>query len=402
MSLHSVSGNALDTSQRPAELEDSGVRTVGKARVLVVDDNEDQTFLVCERLTHLGYLAEGVVTAEAALARLADAAYDVVLLDVSLPGMDGLTALEHIRRRGDDVAVIVNTAYGSEQVAIDALRHHADDYVPKGCAANELESVLRRTVARLKLDRQNAALRRQLDEKRHLLEAELGRAARVQADLLPADIPTLPGFEIAARCVPAREVGGDFYDWQMPEPSSFTFTLSDVMGKGMPAALLMATVRAAMRAVVRQSSPSEAMRYVVPALAQDLERSGSLVTLFLGKLDLTTRQLAFVDAGHGHVFVRRASGQVELLEPRGLPLGVTTDAVYPQGRIDLAPGDVVVVYSDGIIDAEASFEATPYRIADLLGPDAPAATMLERVLDGVGMETAPPDDLTLIVLRCSG
>src|SRR5438270_11864791 len=119
----------------------------------------------------------------------------------------------------------------------------------------------------------------------------------------------------------------------------------------MPAALLMATVRAAMRAVVRTSAPAEAMRYVTAALFADLARSGSFVTLYLAQLDLAAGSLRYVDAGHGCSRVVRAAGEVEHVAVRGLPLGVLADENYDEGCVTLSPGDTLVLFSDGFAEA---------------------------------------------------
>jgi PAS domain-containing protein len=238
------------------------------------------------------------------------------------------------------------------------------------------------------------------EERRRQLEEELARAARVQADLLPRDVPALPGFELAARCLPAREVGGDFFDWHEPAPGLLTLTLGDVMGKGMPAALLMATVRAALEAVARQSPPAGAVHAVAGAVERDLERSGSFVTLFHARADVATRRIEFVDAGHGHVFVRRVDGRAEGLQPRGLPLGVLPEQAYQQGTVTLAPGDALVVYSDGLVDARPELALTPDAFAGQLEGAASALEIVDRLVALAAPAGPLPDDLTLVVLRC--
>ena len=193
-------------------------------RVLVVDDDRDINSLLQARLRLRGYQAEGVLSGEEALERLKVALPDLIFLDVSMPGMNGLEVLDRVRAQGLDLAVIMTTAFGSEQVAIDALRRGADDYLRKPFEPAEFQAVVERTAARLQLSRQNTALRRQLDEKRQQLERELSRAAQVQMELLPRNYPKLPEFELAAECLPAREVGGDFYDLHRPAPVKLTLT----------------------------------------------------------------------------------------------------------------------------------------------------------------------------------
>jgi serine phosphatase RsbU (regulator of sigma subunit) len=232
------------------------------------------------------------------------------------------------------------------------------------------------------------------------LLGELARAAEVQAGLLPREAPALTGFELAARCVPAREVGGDFYDWQAPAPGSLTLTLGDVMGKGMPAALLMATARAVVRAVARQNRPAVTLDLAERALEADFERSGSFITLFHAQLDLAARRLAYVDAGHGHVFVRRGDGTAEELRPRGLPLNVLPDLTYQEGALTFQAGDALVLYSDGLVDARPDLTLDRHALAERLDGAASAAEMVDRLVALAELTGPPPDDLTLLVLRC--
>jgi DNA-binding response OmpR family regulator len=135
----------------------------------------------------------GAFTGEEALVYLGDCSPDVAFLDLATPGLSGLDVLQLIRAQKLDMVVILTTAYGSEQVAIDALREGADDYLCKPFDRGEFQAALDRALSRLMIARQNAVLRRQLS-------IELARAAKVQAELQPADDPVVPGFELAARC----------------------------------------------------------------------------------------------------------------------------------------------------------------------------------------------------------
>jgi serine phosphatase RsbU (regulator of sigma subunit) len=367
-------------------------------RVLVVDDDPDINRLVRARLTARGYAVDSAGDGEEALARIAEEQPDLIFLDVSMPGIDGLAVLAEVRSRKLDLAVIMMTAFGSETVAVEALRRGADDYLRKPFDRAEFSATLGRTVQRLELGRQNAWLRARLEEQHRQLEAELARAGEVQAELLPRDRPAIAPFELAARCVPARDVGGDFYDWQVSSAGDLWFTLADVMGKGMPAALWMATVRTAMRAVVRDSPPGEAMRYVARALEPDLDRAGAYVTLFLARLDGAARRLSYVDAGHGHVLLRRADGRGEPLTSRDLPVGILPDAEFRQGEVVFAPGDALVLYSDGLIDARPDLNLDAASVASLLDGAATADEMVARLI-ALGSATGPlPDDLTVVVL----
>jgi sigma-B regulation protein RsbU (phosphoserine phosphatase) len=372
--------------------------TAAVSRVLVVDDSPVIRLLLCRVLEARGYRVESAESGEAALQRLAGRPPDLLFLDVALPGISGLDVLRAVRARGLDTAVILITASGSEAVAVEALRGGADDYLRKPFSNEEFAAVLERTVRRLELSRRNAALQRELDEKRRQLEQELARAAEVQAGLLPRAAPTLPGWELAVRFYPAREVSGDFYDWQEVGHGSLALTVGDVMGKGMAAALLMATVRAALRAVAPHHPPAEAVQLVAAALEPDLARADSFVTLFQARLEGPTQRLVYVDAGHGLAFVRRASGAVEALGPRTLPLGVLAEETYREGVVTVAPGDALLVYSDGLLDARPDLAQGEAPLARVLAGAQGAEALAARLERAAELKGPPVDDLTILVL----
>jgi phosphoserine phosphatase RsbU/P len=253
-----------------------------------------------------------------------------------------------------------------------------------------VETLLR--VRRLSLE--NATLTRRLEE-------ELAQAGAVQARLLPRTVPVLPGMELAARCVPALEVGGDFYDWLELAPGVTTLTLGDVMGKGMAAALLMATARASLRAVAPCNPPAAALEMVHRALQTDLDHTDSFITLFHAHVDAAARCIRYVDAGHGHSFLRRAGGAVEALRIGGVPVGFPESEAYEEGRVVLQPGDALVVYSDGLVAACAHGNVEQTALAEELKGANSAADMVERLIAYAGLCGPPPDDLTVMVLRCN-
>jgi sigma-B regulation protein RsbU (phosphoserine phosphatase) len=243
---------------------------------------------------------------------------------------------------------------------------------------------------------------RESEMRRYQLQVELFYAAEIQAKLLPRSYPQLPNFDIAAQCHPAEQVGGDFFDWIEVTPGLLNLTVGDVMGKGLAAAMLMATVRAAIRSVVGHNRPAEALRLAEHALLPDLENAESFVTLFHGLLNTTDRSLTYVDCGHGYVFLRRRDGTVEGLDPRGLPLGVTGQKVYQEGKISFAPGDALVLYSDGLIDARPELGLTNELLAAQLTDTTSAQEMVERLISMTGPAEARPDDVTVLVALCTG
>jgi phosphoserine phosphatase RsbU/P len=174
------------------------------------------------------------------------------------------------------------------------------------------------------------------------------------------------------------------------------------MGKGMAAALLMATVRSALRAGAHDSPPALAIQSAATALEADLESSGSFVTLFHARLAAGARRLTYVDAGHGHAFLRHGDGGVDELRPRGLPLGVLPGVSYQEGTVILCPGDALVIYSDGLVHACPDLGADRTAVAGRLEGATGAAAMVDWLVALARAGGFPPDDLTVVVLRCVG
>jgi sigma-B regulation protein RsbU (phosphoserine phosphatase) len=360
---------------------------------MIVDNNPEIHVLLKARLEARGFIVESAHDGDQALAQFKSFAPDVAFMDVGMPRLGGLDVLQMIRAQNLDMAVVLTAAMGLEQMAINALRHGADDYLRKPFDGAEFQAALDRTLSRLTLTRQNTALRRHLG-------IDLARAGEVQTILPPAD-PQIDGFELAARCVPAGEgeVGGDFYDWQALSPTVLSLVVGDVMGKGMPAALMMATVRAVLRAVVPQNTPAAALQRAAQTLEPDLSRSRSFVTLFHAQLDVATARLSYSDAGHGFVLYRRADGTVEELRHVGLPLGVLESEVYREDSLLFSPGDLLIVYSDGLTDAQPQLLLDRSGLAALIDATTSAAAIADRLVE-LGRSAGPlTDDLTIAVLR---
>jgi len=373
-----------------AELAHTPPREV--SRVLVLSDDSRLKALLRLYLQKRKYVVDYAPGGAAAIARIRESEPDVVVLDVPtlVPGC--LDPVKFIRSEHLDTAVIVATADRSEDLAIEALRCGADDYLRKPFKSEEFDAELDRVVERLMERRENAAQHRQLG-------VQLARAAQIQADLLPHESPAIAGFELSACCMPAQWVGGDFYDWQQIAPNLVKLTVGDVMGKGMPAALLMAAVRTVLRSVASDNDPVEAVQSMAATLDEDLGRSGAFVTLFHAQIDTTTSQLTFVDAGHGYVLLRRADGTVQSLTPWSLPLGIVADEKYQGGTVTLDPGDVLVVYTDGLKEARPDLWPTREALAAHVSGSMSAASIVEGLLQKAKAAGPLTDDITVVVLR---
>ena len=241
----------------------------------------------------------------------------------------------------------------------------------------------------------------QLEEAEDVLRNELERAAHIQTELLPSQSPIIPPFGLAARCIPARDVAGDFFDWQRRDNDTLDFVLCDVMGKGMPAALLMATVRSALRASVQLPSPAQVLQQVDQAIGNDLRKAESFVTLFYGRLEIAERRLTYIDAGHGLGFVRRASGSTEPLEGRNLPLGVFSDSELQETTVTLQEGDMLVLYTDGLVEAQ---DGSMVDVKALLTGGTglnDAESIVDSLIEATERHRSGHDDATVLTLICA-
>lgn len=344
-----------------------------------------------------------VATRDAFVDALEEGGVDLVLADFSLPDFDGMRGLAIVRERYPGLPFVFVSGRLGEEAAIESLRSGATDYVLKSRLsrlAPAVQRALAETRERAELKKVEESLR-ESELRRYQMQVELAFAADVQSRLLPRSCPYIPGFQVAARCMPAKQVGGDFYDWQEAASGIWTLTLGDVMGKGIAAAMLMATVRASIRSVAH-NSPAEALALAAKALLPDLENSDSFVTLFHARLNARQKHLSYVDCGHGYVFVRRANGAVKGLTPRGLPLGVPGQKRYSEGNVNLSVGDTLVIYSDGLIDARPELELNNQILAAQLRGLSDARDMLDRLIDLPGVEGPLPDDMTVLVAHCTG
>ncbi|MCL5020869.1 MAG: PP2C family protein-serine/threonine phosphatase, partial [Bacteroidetes bacterium] len=238
-----------------------------------------------------------------------------------------------------------------------------------------------------------------------VLEKELSAAHTVQVQLLPKEVPVIDGYEFSGCSVPAKSVAGDLFDFIPLENGRLGFSLGDVSGKGMPAALLMANVQATIRAYARLTpEPNECLGKANNLLFSSTSPE-KFVTLFYGILDTNSGTVTYANAGHESPLVRHGT-ELICLTAGGPPLGVTDGMVYGKESIELTSDDVLIVYSDGITDAvdskgerfgiERLEEAV--RTLDSLSAEEISAKILAIVERHIG-DASQFDDMTLLVLK---
>ncbi|PWT94286.1 MAG: hypothetical protein C5B55_02945 [Blastocatellia bacterium] len=241
---------------------------------------------------------------------------------------------------------------------------------------------------------------------RERLERELALASEIQQRFQPTAPPQVNGYELQGISFPCYEIGGDYYDFIQREDGRLVIALGDVSGKGTAAALLMSSLHAAVHA---QSGSHDSLVATISAVNRYLAENipaNRFVTLFYAELDPQSGALAFLNAGHNPPLIVHSAGTVEQLASGGLPLGIKPDADYREGRTMLQPGDVLVIYSDGVTEAvsPSGEEFGPTRLYEVVSRniDASAAGIRDRIessLTKFSQGTSAADDITLVIVK---
>ena len=247
-------------------------------------------------------------------------------------------------------------------------------------------------------------------QERERIEQELRVARLIQQTLLPKTLPELPGYEVAAYYQPAREVGGDFYDFLDLEDGRMGFVVGDVTDKGVPAALVMATTRTMLRAAAqRLDTPGEVLKRVNDVLVQEIPPN-MFVTCLYAILERESGRLIYANAGHDLPYRRRAgrSEGAEELRARGMPLGLMPGMGYEEKEILLEKGESILFYSDGLVEAhDAHREMFGFpRLQGLVGTHRSGGSslvsfLLSELSRFTGEDWEQEDDITLVTLERS-
>ena len=364
-------------------------------RVLVCDDQPDVLEALRLLLKGQGWQT---VTADSPQ-RLLDTVrvggtFDLILTDLNYTrdttsGKEGMDLLASLEAQGNQVPVVVMTAWGNVELAVEAMRRGACDFVQKPWDNNRLLATIRK---------QAEPVRRR--------QSELEIAANVQQKLFPRKLRRLESLDYAGRCVSAREVGGDYYDFLEMPGSSIGFVLGDVSGKGVPAALLMANLQACFR-----SQPPQALLRPAEVLATINQHffgstaAERFATLVFAIYDDATRHVRYVNCAHCPPLLLRAGGEIETLDPTATMLGAFEEWSCSEGAATLNPGDTLLLYSDGVTEAGADGgdEFGEARLVHTLraNQSLPAEALVQAIIDDVNefSGAARSDDVTVVALR---
>ncbi len=384
------------------------------AALLVVDDNDDNRFTLTRRLKREGY--ENLTTANdgrQALELLRSKNFDLMLLDIMMPEMDGYQVLEQIKADAAlrDIPVIMISALEEVESVIRCVELGAEDYLAKPFNPTLLRARVGASLEKKRLrDEVRAALAR--------LERELEAARALQLGMLPSTFPAVSAeqpVQVHALMDPAREVGGDLYDAFYAPDGVFCFLVGDVSGKGAAAGMFMARTRSLARISVvelrprlapDERSPAHIAEAVNRELCQD-NRERMFVTLFLGFLDAHSGELTYINAGHPVPYLLRAAGELEKIDGKPqVPLAVRANTRYQNRTVSLQPGDALFACTDGVVEAmNAAGELYSAERLEAQLREAVAAApeelvqAVKRHVDEFTGGAPKADDVTLLALR---
>ena len=344
-------------SETPTE-----VRTM-QSRILIADDQPDVLRALCLLLKGHGYTTETVTSPSDLLEALGRTEYDLLLMDLNYArdttsGREGLDLLTQLKAIESVPPIVVMTGWATVGVAVEAMQRGVTDFVEKPWTNSQLLEVLSKQITLGRERRESARLAVQETQAQkviasqfHQQENEIAEARAIQEGFLPKEIAQLPGYEISSAWQSARVVGGDYFDVLPFDGESCGLCIADVAGKGLPAALLMSNLQAAVRGLASPSLAPEDLCARLNALLCRNMASDRFVTLFYAQLNGPERRLRYASAGHNPPFVLHADGSHDRLIEGGLVLGVFTNQIFQSGVIQLQSGDRIVLFTDGVTES---------------------------------------------------
>jgi phosphoserine phosphatase RsbU/P len=368
-------------------------------RMLVADDQPDLVDALRLLLKAEGIAIDAVHSPDAALAAVQQRPFDLVLMDLNYTGdttsgREGIDLLSRLQAIDSTLPVVVMTGWGSVDLAVEAMRRGVRDFVQKPWDNHTLVALLHNEIANGRERRRQARVE----------QRELAEARRIQHKLLPSAIPDMEGFEIATSWQPASGVGGDCFDAIGFGRNRLALSIADVVGKGIPAALLMSNLQAAVRAFATDAAqPGELCQQVNRILCGHITE-GRFISFFYCVADGDLGALTYANAGHYPPVLVRADGHIERLGTGGAVLGVLPESTYDQGHVSLSAGDRLLLFTDGITEArdEHDEEFGEARLVSLAAEhrSCSAPALQARLVDAVATFTGGhfQDDATLIVL----
>jgi phosphoserine phosphatase RsbU/P len=369
-------------------------------RVLIADDQTHVLDALQMLLRGSGLATEAVTHPARVLRALETGQFDAVLMDMNytrdtVGGGEGLELVSRIRSMDSLLPVMVMTAWSSVDLAVEAMRRGASDFIQKPW---ENQDLLQKLQNQLSWTRAQRRAQRQRDE-------ELREAREIQESLLPRQLPEVAGYEVAAMTRPLRFVGGDYYSVVRISERHIAFSIADVAGKGLPAALLMSSLQAALKPLVSERLAPRELCHRLNRILCDLTPVGKFISFVYAVLDSADHRLTYCNAGHNPPLLIRADGTSTELEAAGAVLGPFPDWLYEQSELQMRSGDKVLLFTDGLVEAcnadEESFgEHNLIRIARE-NPTSSAEELMGLLIRAASQHGDEhfQDDASLIVLK---
>ena len=347
-----------------------------------------------------GYKTQAATHPSRVLQALESGEFDVVLMDLNYTrdttaGSEGLELVSKIRARNQDLPLVVMTAWSTVDLAVEAMRRGASDFVQKPWQNSQLLQKLQQ-----QLERARAA--RQAQERR---ENEWQEARDIQSKLLPKRLPEIADYEIAGMTQPVKFVGGDYYNVVRVSETQTVLCIADVAGKGLPAALLMSSLQAALKPLLWQRLPPRELCSRLNRILCDITPVGKFTSFFYAVLDSREHRLTYCNAGHNPPILIRAGGAAIELNAAGAVLGQFPDWVYEQSELELRPGDRLVLFTDGLVEATDATEQ-PYGEENLVAvaqqnSSQTAVELMNSIIQASSAHCGGhfQDDASMVVLR---
>ena len=380
-------------------------------RILLADDQQDVLEALRLLLKGEGFQTETVNSPAAVLNALSNSQereFDLMLLDLNYTrdttsGQEGLDLIEQVRKLDNTLPVVVMTAWGSIELAVEAMREGSCDFIQKPWDNDRLLAVLRAQLERgwkMRHARQEELARAQARQ------MELEEARRIQESLLPTRLPVIPGIAMSVSWQPMNEVGGDYFDVIELGQGKTAICIADVEGKGLPAAMLMSNLQSAVRSLAKQNlAPAEMFKRLNRTMLQN-SAGGKLITMFYAVIDASGGTLSYVNAGHHPPILSRRNGSIERLSTGGPMLHIFADSSYETGEITLQSGDQLLAFTDGLVECcdESGEEFGEELLMQLLANSQTAdADALQHAIKQAVTDFSASgfqDDVTVIALCC--
>ena len=333
---------------------------------------------------------------------------DIILSDINMPEMDGLTLLTKINEmRNPALKCIMVSAYGDMGNIRQAMNNGAFDFATKPIDLDDLQITIDKAIEQIRFIREAQKDQKELRD----IHVDLSVAREIQHAILPRNfvlkIPHAEMIEIYASMMAAKDVGGDFYDFFRIDDERFGFTIADVSGKGVPAAIFMAVSRTLIKATGMRGVPSNECMQIVNDILCGESVDSMFVTVFYGIYNMLTGEIDYTNAGHNAPYILHANGNVEMLKSNiNLVLGALEGISYKRNSMKLEPGDTLVMYTDGVTEAENlkqelyGEERLEAVLQTMKGADSQTIvdTINQQVKTYAG-EAPQSDDITQLVIK---